>query len=285
MALLRVGFHVSIVGAIDEAVDRAAALGCNTFQIFTRTPRAWGAKDLSDGEVSAFIEKVEKYGMSPVFAHMPYLVNLASAKDEVYRLSVETLKAELARCGRLRVPFLVTHLGSHLGFGKRRGLERIVEAVDEVYEASGSSVMLLLENTAGTRNSMGGSFRDIQRIIEGLAFQERVGVCLDTAHAYAAGYDLGGEAAVEGTLRRFDSTVGFERLKLVHLNDSRGGLGSRIDRHEHIGRGLIGERGFRAILHSRFGGLPLILETPKEDENSDIDNLRKVRELAGELEA
>jgi deoxyribonuclease-4 len=281
--LLRVGFHVSIVGTIDEAVDRAVALGCNTFQIFTRTPRAWGAKELTEEETAAFIEKVNRHGMKPVFAHMPYLVNLASAKDDVYRMSVETLKAELQRCARLQVPYLVTHLGSHLGFGKKRGMKRIVEAVDGAYGATDIGVMLLLENTAGTRNSMGRSFRDIQRIIGGLSCSECVGVCFDTAHGYAAGYDLGGEAAVEDTLRRFDETVGFERLKLVHLNDSRGGLGSRVDRHEHIGRGMIGERGFRAILHSRLGGLPLILETPKEDENSDVDNLRKVRELAGEL--
>jgi deoxyribonuclease-4 len=281
--LLRVGFHVSIAGTIDEAVDRAAALGCNTFQIFTRTPRAWGVKELTEEETAAFIDKVNRHGMNPVFAHMPYLVNLASAKDEVNRLSVETLKAELHRCARLQVPYLVTHLGSHLGFGKRRGMERIVKAIDEAYGTTESDVMLLLENTAGTRNSMGGSFRDIQRIIGSLARPERVGVCFDTAHGYAAGYDLGGEAAVEDTVRRFDEAVGFERLKLVHLNDSRGGLGSRVDRHEHIGRGMIGEKGFRAILHSRLGGLPLILETPKEDENSDVDNLRKVRELAGEL--
>jgi len=271
------------VGTIDEAVDRAVALGCNTFQIFTRTPRAWGAKELTDEETVAFIEKVNKHHMKPVFAHMPYLVNLASGKDDVYRMSVETLRAELQRCAKLQVPYLVTHLGSHLGFGKKQGVDHIVEAIDEAYKATDSDVILLLENTAGTRNSMGSSFRDIQRIIGGLACPEHVGVCFDTSHGYAAGYDLGNKVAVGDTLSQFDKTIGFEKLKLVHLNDSRSGLGSRVDRHEHIGRGLIGEKGFRAILHSRLGGLPLIMETPKEDERSDVDNLRKVRELAGEL--
>ena len=281
--MLRVGFHVSIQGTIDEAVDRAVALGCNTFQIFTRTPRAWATKNLTAEETEAFIRKVDRYDVRPVFAHMPYLVNLASPKRDVYHRSIETLKEELERCRKLRIPFLVTHLGSHLGFGKKEGFRRIVKAVNEAFEDSSGEVMLLLENTAGTRNSMGSCFEDIQRIIAGLTRPERVGVCFDTAHAYAAGYDLGSKAAVDNTIRRFDETIGFERLHLVHLNDSLGGLGSRIDRHEHIGLGMIGEKGFHAILHSKLRQLPFIMETPKDERRSDVDNLWKVRELAGEL--
>lgn len=280
---MRVGFHVSIAGTLDEAVDRAVELGCNTFQMFTRTPRAWTAVDLSDVEVMAFVDKVNNYDMKPVFAHVPYLLNLASAKRDVYKKSVMTLKKELGRCRRLEVPFLVTHLGSHLGSGKKLGFQRIVDAIDEVYIHDECGVMLLLENTAGTKNSMGDRFEDIRRIIGNLARPEVAGVCFDTSHGFAAGYDLRSEKAVEQTLRVFDEVVGFEKLKLVHLNDSLGGLGSRIDRHQHIGLGKIGDEGFRAILHSRFRELPLIMETPWDESRSDIDNLRKVKELAGEL--
>jgi len=279
--LLRIGFHVSIVGSIDEAVDRAVELGCNTFQVFTRNPRSWKAEKLKPEEVKAFIEKVEKFDMQPVFAHMPYLANLASARQNIYSMSLETLKMELERCRVLKIPYLVTHLGSHLGAGKYKGFERIIRAIDEAYSSVGGGVMLLLENTAGTRNSMGSSFEDIRYIINNLRRPELVGVCFDTAHGYAAGYDLRTRKAVEETIRRFDETIGLENLKLVHLNDSRGGLGSHIDRHEHIGLGKIGEEGFRAILRSKLSRLPLIMETPIDDRRSDIDNLLKVLELAG----
>lgn len=279
---MRVGFHVSIAGSIDKAVDKAVELGCNTFQIFTRNPRQWKPKELTSEETKSFTEKVNSNDVRPVLGHMPYLPNLASPKDDVYAKSIETLTSELERCGRLEIPYLVTHLGSHLGAGMRSGFERIVNAIDEAFKVAGVGVMLLLENTAGTRNSMGGSFEDIQRIIERLSYPEHVGVCFDTCHAFAAGYDLRTKKAVEGTIRRFEETIGFEKLKLVHLNDSIGDLNSRIDRHEHIGMGKIGEGGFRSVLRSRLGRLPLILETPKDARRSDIENLRKVGELAGE---
>ncbi len=234
------------------------------------------------GEVESFRVKLEGSGIWPVFVHTAYLLNLASPKDGVYGRSVEALKEELRRAGRLGVPFVVTHLGSHLGRGKRRGFERIMDAVNESFSAVESDVVLLLENTAGTRNSMGSSFEDIEYIASGIEDRGRVGVCFDTCHAFAAGYDLVSRGAVEHTLRRFDDVIGLEELRLVHLNDSKGGLGSRIDRHEHIGMGRIGERGFRNILHSRLGQLPLILETPIDKRRSDFENLRKVRELAQE---
>lgn len=280
---MRVGFHVSIIGDIDKAVDRAVEVGCNTFQIFTRNPRAWKAKELTQEETRAFVRKVHNRDVKPVFAHMPYVVNLASSRDDVYSKSVETLKGELDRCIRLEIPYLVAHLGSHLGAGMESGFDRIIKAVDEALAGADEGVMLLLENTAGTRNSMGGSFRDIQHIIRGLARPERVGVCFDTSHGFAAGYDLRAKAAVDETIRKFDEAIGFEKLKVVHLNDSLGDLGSCIDRHEHIGMGKIGEEGFRNVLKSRLGRLPLILETPKDLRRSDVENLRKVRELAGDL--
>jgi deoxyribonuclease-4 len=280
---VRVGFHVSIQGSIDQAVDRAVELGCNTFQIFTRNPRQWKPKELDAHESKLFIKKVNRNDVIPVFAHMPYLPNLASPKDDVYAKSVETLRSELRRCSRLRIPYLITHLGSHLGAGMQNGFERIINGIDKALEVADEDVMLLLENSAGTRNSMGGSFEDIQHIIRGVSCGENVGICFDTCHGFAAGYDLRTHESVEGTIRKFEGAIGFQKLRVVHLNDSVGDLDSHVDRHEHIGIGHIGEEGFRHVLTSRFGRLPLILETPKDSRRSDINNLGKVRELAATL--
>jgi deoxyribonuclease-4 len=277
---LKIGFHVSIHGSIDMAVDRAAALGCNTFQVFTRNPRQWNSTELAPETAEAFADKVKNHEMEPVFAHMPYLPNLASPRNEIYDKSVKTLESELERCRQLEIPCLVTHLGSHLGAGMQTGFTRLVDGINQAFKVAGGDVMLLLENTAGTRNSMGSTFEDIQYIIERLTNPERVGICFDTSHAFAAGYDLRTEEAVETTVRKIDDVVGVERLKLVHLNDSKGDLNSHIDRHEHIGMGKIGDEGFRSILATRLGELPLVMETPKDARRSDVGNLEKVRELA-----
>ena len=271
---------MSIMGSIDKVVDRAVERGCNTLQMFSRNPRGWRSRELNSGEVESFRLKVKKSGVRPIFIHTPYLLNLASPKADVYRKSVDALKDELRRAAELGVPYVVTHLGSHLGYGKRKGFTRIVEAINGAFSAVENDAVLLSENTAGTRNSMGSSFEDIECIISRIEDRGRIGVCFDTCHAFAAGYDLVSRGAVEHTLWRFDETIGLKELKLVHLNDSKGGLGSRIDRHEHIGMGKIGETGFRNILKSRLGQLPLILETPIDERRSDIRNLRKVRELA-----
>lgn len=278
---MRIGFHTSIYKSLDKAVDRALEIGCNTLQLFTRNPRGWAARPLKRSEVELFIMKVNKSDIRPVFAHMPYLSNLASPRSEIYAKSVETLITEIKRCEILGIPYLVTHLGSHLGLGSKIGLENVVKAIDMAFSVAGERVILLLENTAGTRNSIGGSFRDIEYILERTAYPEKVEICFDTCHAFAAGYDLRTEEAIERTIETIEESVGFNRLRLVHLNDSKGGLGSRIDRHEHIGLGRIGEEGFRNILRSKFARLPLILETPMDGRRSDLENLVKVKELAG----
>lgn len=280
---MRIGFHVSIYGSVDRAVDRALEIGCNTLQIFTRNPRGWTARPLRDEEVQAFIIKVEGNDVRPVFGHMPYLSNLASPKDEVYTKSVETLVTEMNRCERLGIPYLVSHPGSHLGYGVKMGLERIIKAIDEAFSVAGDRVTLLLENTAGARNSVGGSIGELQYIIEQTTYPDRIGICFDTCHAFAAGYDLRTEENIDEVIKEIEKTVGLNRLKLVHLNDSRGDLNSHIDRHEHIGLGKIGEKGFRNILRSKFASLPLILETPKNSVRSDLDNLINVKKLAREL--
>jgi len=278
--MMKFGLHLSIKGSIDRVIDRAVERDCNIFQMFSRNPRGWRSRKLELEEVEGFKMKLRGSGIWPVFIHTPYLLNLASPKEDVYSKSVEALKDELLRAADLGVPYVITHLGSHLGHGKREGLRRIVDAVNNSFSAVENDIILLLENTAGTRNSMGSSFEDIESIAAGIEDRERIGVCFDTCHAFAAGYDLVSRGAVEYTLRRFDQIIGLKELKLVHLNDSKGALGSRIDRHEHIGLGKIGERGFKNILKSRLGRLPLILETPVDKRRSDVENLRKVRELA-----
>jgi len=277
---MKLGLHLSIAGTIDRVVDRAVERGCDTLQMFSRNPRGWRSEKLVFREVEGFRKKLEQSGVWPVIIHTSYLLNLASPKEDVYRKSVKALGDELRRAAELGVPYVVTHLGSHLGHGKKEGFKRIIASVNHSFSEVDNEVVLLLENTAGTRNSTGSSFEDIEYIASRIKDRDRIGVCLDTAHAFAAGYDLVSRGAVEHTLRRFDETIGLKELKLVHLNDSKGGLGSRLDRHEHIGMGKIGERGFRNILKSPLGRLPLILETPVDERRSDVENLRVVRELA-----
>ena len=278
--MVKVGVHVSIAGSIDRAVGRAQKIGCDTFQIFTRNPRSWRFKDLSTEQIEKFTEGIKESGIYPPVAHMPYLPNLASPKEDVYSRSIDTLANEIVRCSALRIPYLVTHLGSHLGKGMEEGFGRIISAVNTA-TCENRNVMLLLENTAGTKNSMGGSFEDIQRIIDGLERDEMVGVCFDTCHAFAAGYELRTAEALDATIAEFDRTIGLDRLKLIHLNDSKGALNSGVDRHEHIGMGEIGEYGFRSILHHDvLKTLPMILETPVDERRDDVGNIRVVRMLA-----
>jgi deoxyribonuclease-4 len=277
---MKIGFHISIGGSIDRAIDRAVEMDCNTLQMFSRNPRGWRSRKLDSEAVNSFRVKLKESEIWPVFIHTSYLLNLASPKVDVYLKSAEVLKDELSRANALSVPYVVTHLGSHLGHGKRNGFKRIVDAINGSFSAVESNVVLLLENTAGTRNSMGSSFEDIQYIASRIEDRKRVGVCFDTCHAFATGYDMVSRGAVEHTLQRFDDIIGLGNLKLVHLNDCKGGLGSKLDRHEHIGMGKIGERGFRNILKSKLRQLPLILETPVDKRRNDAENLRKVMELA-----
>ena len=285
--MVRVGVHVSIAGSIDKAVDRAEERGCDTFQIFTRNPRGWKIKELTETDAMRFIDKVKRSGIFPPVDHMPYLPNLAAPTDEVYEKSVAALTEELKRCDSLQIPYLVTHLGSHRGSGKEAGLRRIVDAINTAFreaEVEGdNSVMLLLENTAGTKNSMGGTFEDIRDIMDRIEHKERIGICFDTCHAFVASYELRTEKSLNATMQHFDEVIGLEHLKLIHLNDAKAGLDSRLDRHEHIGLGYIGEEGFRVILKdARFNALPMILETPVDNRRGNRENIQKVRELAAQ---
>jgi deoxyribonuclease-4 len=279
---IKCGVHVSIAKSIDQAVDRARERKCDTFQIFTRNPRGWKLKKLFPDEVTQFRDKLKASAIEPVVAHMPYLPNLSCPKKGLYKKSLKALIVELERCKVLGIPYLVTHLGSHLGKGRAIGLERLVEAIDTAFNTTKGKTILLLENTAGTKNSMGSSFEEIEEITGRVKDKGRIAVCFDTCHAFGAGYDLRDAESVERTVAELKQTVGLESLKVVHANDSSGELGSRRDRHEHIGMGHIGEQGFRAILHNDvFRRLPLILETPIDKRGTDVTDLRKLRELAG----
>ena len=274
------GAHVSISGAIHMSVDRAVELGCTTFQIFTRNPRGWTYTKLKKAEVNEFRRKFEAAGFRVAMAHMPYLPNIASPKRDIYEKSVRSLVAELERCGALGLELLVVHVGSHLGAGLEKGVEQVANAVNRAVEAVDNQVKVLLENMAGQRNSCGSRFEDIAEILSRVKNADRVGVCLDTCHLLAAGYDIRSEEAVDATISRFDKVVGLNRLWAVHLNDSRGGLGSGLDRHEHIGMGNIGENGFKAFInHPAIRDKPMVIETPEDERGNYATDLAKLRKL------
>jgi deoxyribonuclease-4 len=275
-----VGLHISGAGSLDMAFDRAEELGANTFQVFTRNPNQWKFKPLEESVVSAFREKRKASGFERVVDHMPYLPNLASPEKATKKISRYTLDEELKRCDALGIDYLVIHLGSHLGKGSAVGIANIAEACSEATGQSGGSSMILLENMAGQKNCVGARFEEIRAILDKVSDDRRVGVCLDSCHLYAAGFDLVGEEAVGNTLGLFSDVVGFDRLKIIHLNDSKGVLGSKLDRHENIGKGKIGRKGIRSLL--QYPGVrerPLIMETPYEDIRTMVQSIKLVRTL------
>ncbi len=277
-----VGLHVSAAGSPDLAFDRAREIGANTFQIFTRNPNQWKFKPIPDEAVAAFRQKRKETGFRRVVDHMPYLPNLASPEKSTIKISRFTLDEELKRCDALGIDYLVVHLGSHLGKGAAVGIGNIAAACKEALSRSDGSATILLENMAGQKNCVGARFEEIRAILDRVDESRRVGVCLDTCHVFAAGFDLASEEAVTGTLGLFDDIVGLDRLKAVHLNDSKGALGSRLDRHENIGEGKIGRNGIRAFLrHPGIGERPIIMETPYEDYKTMGKSVRLVRSFMG----
>ncbi len=275
------GAHVSISGSIDKAIDRAVELECTTFQIFTRNPRGWEAKPLAKKEVEAFRRKFEEKGFRVAVAHMPYLPNISSPEKTAHKKSTKSLIQELKRSGELGLQYLVVHIGSHMGKGVEVGIRQAAEAVNTALSQAENGVMLLLENMAGQRNSVGSRLENIKSILDLIKEDEdRVGVCLDTCHAFAAGYDFRTRKAIDETLKEFDKIIGLDKLKVVHVNDSKGDLGSGIDRHEHLGMGKIGERGlFELFHHPVIRPLPLILETPVDSRGNFATNMAKLKEL------
>lgn len=279
---MQIGCHVSIAGSIDKAVDNAVKRECSAFQIFTRNPRGWHAKDLIKEDISNFKSKLKasKIDRFATCAHMPYLPNLASPKDEGFQKSVKILGDEVERCAQLGIPYLVTHLGSHLGTGDEAGIKRLVEGLTQAVHPK-YDVMILLENTAGQKNSVGSEFKQLGEIFNQLKPAKKFGICFDTCHAFVSGYDLRTEEKVKETFDEFDKHVGIENLKILHLNDARGEIGCNLDRHYHLGLGGIGEKGIAAVV--KFANkkkIPIILETPIDDDRDDFENIKIAKKFA-----
>ena len=273
---MQVGCHVSASGSIDKAVDNAVERNCTAFQIFTRSPRSWHAKELTKDVLDAFKSKLKdsKIDRFAICAHMPYLPNLATPKEDAFEKSVNTLISEVERCAQLGIPYLVTHLGSHLGTGEEAGIKRLVDGLTKAGQTK-NDVMILLENTAGQKNSVGSDFQQLGEIFKQLKPEKKFGVCLDTCHAFVAGYDLRTKEKVKETFKEFDKHVGIENLKILHLNDARGELGCNLDRHYHLGLGGIGEEGITSVV--KFANkekIPIILETPIDDDRDDFENVK-----------
>jgi len=276
---VRVGFHVSIAGGISNSVDNAIKIGCTAFQIFSRNPRGWAAKPLAPDDVQLFKSKLSTSGIDKdaVIVHMPYLPNLSGPDGEFYTKSVETLAGEIQRCSALGIPYLVIHLGSHMGKGQASGINQLVKAIETARSKLKAGPVVLLENNAGQKNSIGGNFEELRMILDRLDGPKEFGVCTDTCHLFASGYDLRTKAEVDRTLDKFDNAVGLKELKFIHLNDSKGPLGSNLDRHEHIGLGMVGQEGLAAFLnHRAIRGLPVIMETPIDEKRGEEQNLKVV---------
>ncbi len=279
---MRLGAHESIAGGLYKAFDRAQSVGCKVVQIFVKPNRAWAVKPLTEEDIARFKAKAEETCIQPVVGHASYLLNLASPKDDLWQKSCDTLIIELERCEALDVGWLVLHPGSHVGSGEEAGLARVAQGLGKVHAATpGFCAQILLENTAGQGTNLGYSFEHLAWLIEHTPEGERLGVCLDTCHVFAAGYELRAPEGYRATMETFESIVGLEWLKAIHLNDSKGDLGSRKDRHEHIGKGFIGLEGFRHVLNDpRLTGMPGLLETPKSDDlHEDRENLAVLRSL------
>ncbi|WPD21743.1 MAG: deoxyribonuclease IV [Candidatus Electrothrix scaldis] len=278
------GAHESIAGGLHLAFDRIRQVDGTALQIFTRNQRQWKAAPVDDAEVTAFQQAWQEAGQMPVASHASYLINLASSKEEKAAKSITAFIAELQRCARLGVPYLVFHPGSHGGAGVEAGLKNVVAHLDQVIEQAGSDcaqVKILLETTAGQGTALGSRFEELAWILEQSRFPEQLGVCVDTCHIFAAGYDIRTPEAFTATFEEFEQVIGTERIHFFHLNDSKKSLASRVDRHEHIGKGEIGLTGFELLLNDpRFRNHPMTLETPKGDDLAeDRENIALLRSL------
>jgi deoxyribonuclease-4 len=282
--VLAFGSHVSASGGVDRAPQRGVDVGAEAIQVFSKNERQWLAKPLDPAVVQKFHAEIERTGIGSdkLVVHDSYLINLASPKEDILEKSIAAFTDELQRCEQLGIPFLVTHPGAHTGSGVEAGIERFAASLNQIFAAiPENETMTLLETTAGQGTALGRSFDEIAAIIDRVEQPERVGVCLDTCHIFAAGYDYRTPDLYAAMMESFEQTIGIDRLKVIHLNDSKNPLGSNKDRHEHIGDGEIGLEGFRQFVNdSRLAGIPGILETEKDDAgDNDRRNIETLRGL------
>lgn len=275
---------MSIAGGYHKAVEIALRAGCDCVQLFTKNNNQWRAKPISAAEAETFRSALADSGVRHPISHDSYLINLASPDDALWRRSIEAFTIELQRAELLGIPYVVMHPGAYVTSSEAEGLARIIAALDEIHaDAPGLAVCTLLETTAGQGSNLGWRFEHLAEIKRGLRAPERVGVCVDTCHLFAAGYPLATAAEYESTMQAFDAIIGLDQIKAFHLNDSKKELGSRVDRHEHIGRGRMGLEPFRRLLNDpRFAEIPMYLETPKGQEDGvelDVINLNTLRGL------
>lgn len=278
------GAHMSIAGGVHTAVERALSIGCTTMQMFVKNNNQWRGKRLTTEDISTYKKLLQESSIGPVVVHDTYLINLCATDKSILRKSRAALKDELNRSEILGAEYLNFHPGSHRGAGERDGIKKIAESLNLVHEQTrGCHVKSVLETTAGQGTAVGYLFEHLREIIDLVEEHQRMAVCVDTCHVFAAGYDIVTDAGYERTFRDFDAIVGLDRLVAFHVNDAKRELGSRVDRHEHIGKGRIGKAGFRLLMNDdRFRNVPKILETPKGPEmKEDVRNMRVLRNLVG----
>ncbi len=280
---LLLGAHMSIAGGLEESIERGESIGCTTIQIFTKSNRQWRAKSLDHEQISLFRKTAADSCIYPVVAHATYLINIASVDPKIVQQSVKALIDELARCDELAIPFLVLHPGSYGNGTIQDGMRRLHNNLEEVLESSSAKTMIALETMAGQGSSLCSSFEQIATLIDDSRHKKRLGVCFDTCHAFVAGYDFRTSATYEKMWKSFDETIGLNYLKVIHVNDSKKGLDSHIDRHEHIGKGQLGLTPFELLFNDeRFFDIPKILETPKvtkEPFTEDKMNMETIKSL------
>lgn len=284
---MKIGCHVSIAGGIEKSVIRAQKLGINTMQIFSKNSLTWKERTYTTEEVSNFQKNLIQANIHPVFIHASYLINLASPDETIYRKSIDAFFEEMKRTelllANLYQPYLIVHPGSHRGSGEKEGISRIIRALNRIVEKGNAlkyRTVVLLENTSGSGSSLGNTFLQLRNMMRGINRKQNIGICLDTCHVFAAGYNLANKEGIRRMIEDLERFIGLEKLKVIHLNDSRYPLGSRKDRHMHIGEGYIGKSGFKTIVnYSSLKNIPFILETPKENEEDDRRNIYFVKKL------
>lgn len=279
---MRTGVHCAIAGGLLRATEEAEKKKCETIQIFSRSPRGWGAREFSEQEVQDFQKERRRIGIEPLVVHMLYLPNLATSNPELYEKSVSVLMDEMRRCERIGAEYLVVHPGRHSGTTREIGVAQVKKALNTALSGVDNGVMILLENLAGGGTDIGADFGELAEILDCVdaARKKRIAVCLDTCHAHAAGHDMSEKKSVQRVLEEFNRAIGLEKIKVLHFNDCKGPFFCRVDRHQHIGQGSIGLEGFRAVINEpALKDCAGILETPKDSETADKKNLKTLRDL------